>query len=148
MDTTPAVLAVLDDMFARFNEKDAAAFTEVFADDADFTDVLGQTAHGKAEIEAQHRFPFTRTMRDASLAADRIDVRGLGPDAAVAIVRWTSIGNVTPDGAPIPPRKGAMQVVLTRSGGTWRIVSVLNQDPMGVFGKQLPQGSGFKAPGA
>jgi len=143
MNPTSGVLALITDMFARWNSKDAASFSEVFSDDADFTDVIGQTARGKGAIETQHRFPFTRNMREATLAADSVDVRPLGADAAVALVKWTTAGNLSLDGAPIPPRKGTMQVVVQRDGGAFRVVSVLNQDPLGTYGKHVAERGGL-----
>src|SRR5262245_29999236 len=132
-DFTREVLAVVDDLIARWNAKDAAAFAALFVADADFTDVIGKTAHGRAAIEEQHRFPFTRNMREAVLTTDVVSVRMLGRDASVALVSWTTTKNLSLDGEPVPDRKGTMQIVLHKSGGSWRIESVLNQDPMGVY---------------
>lgn len=71
-------------MIARWNAKDATAFSEALAEDATFTDVIGQTARGRGAIATQHEFPFTRNMRLAVLTADSVDVRPLGEDAAVS----------------------------------------------------------------
>ena len=136
-------LGVIADMTARWNAKDAAAFVQVFTDDADFTDVIGQTARGKLAIEAQHRFPFTRTMRDAVLTLEETHVRALSADVQVALVRWTTTKNLSLDGTPAPDRRGNMHIVLQRTGGAWRVASVLNQDPMGIYGKQVADAGGL-----
>jgi uncharacterized protein (TIGR02246 family) len=138
-------LAVIDEMIARWNRKDTQAFAEMFIEDADFTDVLGQTAQGRAEIATLHQFPFTRTLRLAKLTADHVAARTLGPDVVVARVHWSMTGAVAIDDSPLPTLQGKMQVALQRGEAGWQIVSVLNQNPAGVFGKQLPHGSGFKS---
>lgn len=143
MATINDVFSVIADMTARWNAKDAAAFVQVFTDDADFTDVIGQTARGRAAIEAQHRFPFTRTMRDAVLTLEETHVRALSADVQVALVRWTTTKNLSLDGTPAPDRKGNMHIVLQRTGGAWRVASVLNQDPMGIYGKQVADAGGL-----
>lgn len=139
MDVESDVRALVAEMTARWNAKDAAAFSELFGDDADFTDVIGQTAHGKKGIATQHEFPFSRNMRVAVLTADSLSVRPLGPDAAVALLKWTTTNNLSLDGGPVPDRKGTMQIVSRRDGGGWKIVSVLNQDPMGIYAKQMAE---------
>ena len=143
MDSPATSLAVIADMTARWNAKDAAAFADLFTDDADFTDVIGQTARGKLAIAAQHRFPFTRNMRDAVLTVDETQLRALSPDIHVALLRWTTTKNLSLDGAPAPDRRGNMHIVLQRTGGAWRIASVLNQDPMGTYGKQVAEAGGL-----
>lgn len=143
MDSTSDVLAVIADMTARWNAKDAASFSGLFVDDATFTDVIGQTARGRAGIEAQHRFPFTRNMREAVLTVEQTHVRPLGPDASLVLLQWSTTRNLSLDGASAPDRRGNMLVVLERSAGTWAIVGVLNQDPMGIYGKQVAEAGGM-----
>ena len=135
-------LAVVDEMIARWNRKDAEAFAAMFAEDADFTDVLGQTAHGRAEIAAQHTFPFTRTLRSAVLSADHVAARTCGTDTLVVRVHWTMTGPLAFDDSPLPDMQGKMQVVIQHGERGWQIVSVLNQNPAGVYGKALPPGIG------
>ncbi len=134
--------ALVTEMIARWNAKDATAFSELFAEDATFTDVIGQTARGRGAIATQHEFPFTRNMRLAVLTADSVDVRPLGEDAAVAILKWTTDNNLSLEGSPVPPRKGTMQIVVQTVKGGLKIVSVLNQDPMGIYGKQMAERAG------
>ena len=139
MDIEAEVRALVVEMTARWNRKDAGAFSELFADDADFTDVIGQTAHGKKGIATQHEFPFTRNMRQATLASESLSVRSLGPEVAVALLKWTTTNNLGLDGGPVSDRRGTMQIVCRREASRWAIVSVLNQDPMGIYGKQMAE---------
>ena len=138
-------LAVIDELVARWNRKDPQEFAELFAEDADFTDVLGQTALGRPEIVQQHQFPFSRTLRAATLAADHVAMRTLGPDAAVARVHWSMTGPLSIDDEPLPLLRGKMHVALVRGEAGWHIVSVLNQNAAGVYAAQLPTGSEFKS---
>ncbi len=144
MDSKSQVLAVIAEIVARFNAKDEAAFVEIFTEDADFTNVIGETAHGKTAIEVMHRFPFRQNMRHATLSAENVDVRFLGDDVAVALVKWVSTQNLSLDGTKAPDRKGNMMVVVRRSGaGPFLVVSVLNQDPLGIYGKQVADAGGL-----
>lgn len=136
-------LAVIDTMIALWNRKDAEEFAALFAEDADFTDVLGQTAQGRAEIAAQHAFPFSRTLRKATLTADHVAARTCGNDTLVARVHWSMSGPLGLDDSPLPTLHGKMQVVVQLGEAGWQIVSVLNQNPAGVFANLLPQGSEF-----
>lgn len=127
-------LAVIDEMIARWNRKDAEEFAAMFVEDADFTDVLGQTAQGRAEIAAQHQPPFSRTLRGARLTADHVAIRTLGGDAAVARVHWSLSDPHALDGSSLPTLHGKMQVTLVRGEAGWQIAAVLNQIPTSVFG--------------
>ncbi len=134
------VLAVIDDMIARWNRKDADAFAAMFVPDADFTDVLGQTAVGRPAITTQHQLPFTHTLREATLTADHVSARTLGADAVVARLHWSMTGARTPDDSPLPPLQGKMQVVLLRVEAQWQIAGLLNHMPTTVFGAP-PEGA-------
>jgi uncharacterized protein (TIGR02246 family) len=136
-DMAIEALAVIDEMIARWNHKDAEAFAAMFVEDADFTDVLGQTAQGRAEIAAQHQPPFSRTLRDARLSADLVAMRTLGSEAAVARVHWSLADPHAMDGSSLPTMHGKMQVTLLRGEAGWQIVAVLNQHATSVFGERI-----------
>lgn len=141
------VLAVIDAMIARWNRKDPELFAELFAEDADFTDVLGQTAQGRGEIATQHLFPFTHTLRRAVLRAEHVAARTCGTDTLVVRVHWSMEDAMGLDGSPLPTLHGKMQVVVQRGEQGWQIVSVLNQNPAGVFGQMMAPGCEFKRGG-
>lgn len=129
-----AALSVIDEMFACWNRKNAEAFAGLFAADADFTDVLGQTAHGRAEIAAQHAFPFSRTLRKAQLTSEHVAARTCGADTLVVRVHWSMTDAVGLDESPLSQLHGKMQVVIQQTEEGWEVASVLNQMPARVFG--------------
>lgn len=145
--TTMAIeaLAMIDEFIARWNRKDLQGFAELFAEDADFTDVLGQTALGRAEIVTQHQFPFSRTLRAAVLSADHVALRTVGSDGVVARVHWSMTGPLSLADEPLPLLQGKMLVAMIRNEEGWIIVSVLNQNPAGVYAREIPQGGEFKS---
>ena len=46
-----------------WNKHDAKAFSNVFSEDADFTNVRGVSAHGRSEVEKFHAPRFTTLSR-------------------------------------------------------------------------------------
>jgi len=56
-----------------------------------------------------------------------VDVAFLAPDIAVAHVRWSMTGALSPTGAESDtPEAGIQTVVVNRRGGAWRIVDFQN----------------------
>ena len=49
-----------------WNHHDAKAFSLVFAEDADFTNVRGMSAHGRAEVEKFHAPRFATKFKDSN----------------------------------------------------------------------------------
>lgn len=137
-------LAMIDEFVARWNRKDLQAFAELFSEDADFTDVLGQTALGRAEIVTQHQFPFSRTLRAAVLTADHVALRTAG-DAVVARVHWSMSGPLSLADEPLPLLQGKMLVVMVRGEDGWQVASVLNQNPAGVYAHEMAVGGEFRS---
>jgi uncharacterized protein (TIGR02246 family) len=111
-----------------WNLKGPAKFGTFFTEDAHFTDVTGQLMEGRDGIERGHVPPWSTILREATLTADSIGVRQLRPDVAVVDLRWTTAGHKTPDGKPLPPRKGMMHVVMIQHDGTWLVASSCNAD--------------------
>lgn len=50
-----------------WNQKEIIGMLVCFADESEFTDIMGQIAVGKQEIEAMHTFIFQRMMKNAVL---------------------------------------------------------------------------------
>jgi len=56
---------VLADQVEAWNRRDAKAFSMAFAEDADFTNVVGASAHGRAEVEKFHAPMFATIFKDS-----------------------------------------------------------------------------------
>lgn len=137
------VHAVLADFTRAFNAHDPAALAACFTDDADFTDVVGNTVTGPAAIEQLHRFPFSRVLREATLTVDRAEARLLRPDLAVAVAHWSLTGSRSREDEPLPARRGALHVVCTPpppGSERWQIASALNAELAGIYARQFAPG--------
>jgi uncharacterized protein (TIGR02246 family) len=124
--------ASIRQVLARFvdawNRHDAAAFAMVFAEDADFTNVRGMRAHGRAAIEAFHAPLFATRFKDSHQEIDQIEVRFLQPDAAAVDAWWQMTGARTAQGQERSLRKGLLNLVVMREHDRWSIVVMHNTE--------------------
>jgi uncharacterized protein (TIGR02246 family) len=120
-----AVGAALLDAWNRHDMKD---FGSLFADDAQFVNVIGLWWHGRAEIQKEHEALHATRMRTSHLVVTESAVHLLGPDAAVLLQRWQLTGDTGIDGVALPMRRGVMTLVIVREGSRWQIASAQNTD--------------------
>ncbi len=121
-----AIRAMQEQQAAAWNRHDAAAYADLFTEDADLVNVLGWYWKGRAEIESKLADAFAYIFSESQLSITEVDVRFLGPDHAVAYVRWIMEGAKIPPGAQAPPREGIQIQVLRKAPDGWRIVSFQN----------------------
>jgi uncharacterized protein (TIGR02246 family) len=119
---------VLTGFIEAWNRHDAKAFSMVFAEDADFTNVRGMSAHGRTEVEKFHAPRFATTFKDSNQKITEVKIRFLSPDIAAVDARWEMTGAKGPDGQEIPVRKGLLNFIMTRSIGQWLIMIMHNMD--------------------
>jgi uncharacterized protein (TIGR02246 family) len=123
-----AIKEVLTRFVEAWNRHDAKAFSMVFAEDADFTNVRGMSAHGRTEVEKMHAPRFATNFKDSNQKITENKIRFLTPDIAAVDVRWEMTGAKGPDGQEIPLRKGLLSFIMTRSSGQWLIMIMHNMD--------------------
>jgi uncharacterized protein (TIGR02246 family) len=123
-----AIRAVLDRFAEAWNKHDAHAFAAVFAEDADFTNVFGQGASGRAKIEEQHARIFATMFKDSHQKQTDIKIRYLRPEIAAVDVQWEMTGARDPQGNPWPFRRGLLSLVMMKNAGQWQIVVMHNQE--------------------
>lgn len=119
---------VLADFREAWNKHDAKAFSTVFAEDADFTNVGGKSAHGRAEVEKFHAPRFATKFRDTHLKITEIKIRFVKPDVAAVDARWEMTGAKNQEGQDILLRKGLLNFVMTGEGDKWFITVMHNMD--------------------
>ena len=119
---------VLAGFVAAWNKHDAAAFAQVFAPDADFTNVRGTSARGRAEIEKHHAPLFAGRFKETSQKMTETKIRLIRPDVAAVDAWWEMTGAKGPDGQEIPIRKGLLSFVMTKDAGKWLITVMHNMD--------------------
>jgi len=123
-----AVKAVGAAFVEDWNRHDIKSLGSLFADDAQFVNVIGLWWHGRAEIQKEHEALHATRMRTSHLVASETLVHLLGPDAAVLLMRWELTGDTGTDGVTLSVRRGVMSLVTVRAGSNWRIASAQNTD--------------------
>jgi uncharacterized protein (TIGR02246 family) len=123
-----AIREVMDQFVAAWNRHDAHAFAAVFAEDADFTNVRGMGASGRAKIEEFHAPVFATIFKNSVLKYTEIKIRLIRADVAAVDVHWEMTGATDPQGKPWPDRKGLLNFVMTKDAGKWEIAVMHNMD--------------------
>jgi hypothetical protein len=132
---------VVADFATTWNRHDMDAFGKLFAPDADFVNVAGILWTGRESIQAQHAFshgsipadspgftpqdrPYYGIFKNSTMRFDRIDVRFLRKEVAIARVSWELLGDArTPN-----PRRGVFLFVLNREHTGWLIAAAQNTE--------------------
>ena len=123
-----AIRGVIDSFMDAWNHHDAKAWTAVFTDDADFTNVVGVSASGRSEIEQFHANVFATIFKDSHQKYTGIKIRFVRPDVAAVDVHWEMTGSTSPAGDPIPLRQGLLNFTMTKSHDKWQIVVMHNMN--------------------
>jgi len=112
-----------------WNTHDAHAFAAAFTEDADFTNVAGTHANGRANVEAFHAPMFAGVFKDSHQSAVIRSIRFLRSDLASVDADWQMTGAKTPDGVARPPRQGLLDFVMARQNdGSWLIEVLHNAE--------------------
>jgi uncharacterized protein (TIGR02246 family) len=122
-----AIRAVMDRFMDAWNHHDAEAFAAVFSQDADFTNVRGMGATGRAKIKAFHAPVFATIFGKSHQECTDIKTRFLRPDVAAVDVRWKMTGAMDPQGN-LRDRDGLLNFVMEKNAGRWEIVVMHNLD--------------------
>ena len=125
-----------------WNRHDAKAYGNLFTEDGDVVNVVGWWWKGRAEIEKKLTDAYAYVFRESALTINDTEVKFLGPEIAVAHVRWSMVGARTPKGIP-EPQQGLQIQVLQKQGGKWLITSFQNTNsvPERPFPKGPPDAS-------
>jgi uncharacterized protein (TIGR02246 family) len=111
-----------------WNRHDMEAFGQLFAEDAEFVNVVGLWWKGREEIKQAHLKTHASMFKHSHLTMDDIAVRFVNPDVAIARSTWQLTGHVGPAGEALPERKGILLNLLACRDGQWRIIDAQNTD--------------------
>ncbi len=130
-----------EDLLHRFaacwNAGNAEGLGALFAEDADFVNVVGLWWHRRRDITRAHGYAFKRYFKHAKLSLEETRVKFLRGDVATVHGRWRLVGQTGPDGAPAAPRQGIMMMVVEQTDDGWRAVAAQNTDIAGGAETQL-----------
>jgi uncharacterized protein (TIGR02246 family) len=119
----------LPSMFAdAWNAHDMAALAQLFAEDADFVNVVGIWWRDRRAIEEAHAFAHRTFFRNSHLEIDDVTLKHLRPDLVTVHSTWTLSGQEEPDGSVGRPRRGVLLFVASDEAEGWRIRTAQNTD--------------------
>jgi uncharacterized protein (TIGR02246 family) len=118
----------IEKFIGAWNVHDVKTHTQMFAEDADFTNVFGQSFHGKEAIGAQHVKIFYTMFKTSSITTTEISIRLLTENLAAVDVIWNMIGATDPKGNPWPERTGLMNLIMKFENEEWLILVMHNMD--------------------
>ncbi|GAA3997933.1 SgcJ/EcaC family oxidoreductase [Sphingomonas humi] len=124
-----AICAALE---AAWNAGDGAAFAANFAEDADFVNVLGHHARGRAEIAVGHQGIFEGVYKGSRNRLQVEDLRSLGGSLSLMHV---AAALEVPEGPMAGTHRALMSVVVDDAGTAPRIVALHN-----TFVRDMPGG--------
>lgn len=102
---------------------DAAAYAALFAEDASYVIFLGEAMFGREQIGRTHHDVFTKWQKGTRMAVRPLDVRLIGPDAAVV----TTAGGIGKK-AEIGYDKFQTYTLRRVAGGAWECVAFQNTE--------------------
>ena len=106
-----------------WNNGDSIAWTEPFAEDADFIHVLGGHFTGTPAIEQGHRAIFDTIYKGSTLKLEVEKIRFIGETVAIVFL-FTTLKAVQPG---LPPQMNARPTLIAeRKNGSWKIVTFQN----------------------
>lgn len=119
-----AIRALLESHAVAWNRRDVKAASDVYGDTTTIGLGSGRLFIGRAGVEQWHTDALTGpTPSTHTHPPETIRLHFVAPDVAVADVESHSPGPLGTDGQPGPTRKAQLFVVLTRTGGQWRVVA-------------------------
>jgi uncharacterized protein (TIGR02246 family) len=128
-DEVSAVIRTVQQFDTAWNRHDMKSLAALYADDADFVNVIGLWWHGRDEIRNEHVKLHQGRMKQTSLRSEKPVVRMLSPSIALVHVKWTLRGDAGAPGWKVGEvRRGILTHVLVKQEGTWKIVSTQNTD--------------------
>jgi len=127
---TSAVTRIAEQFVSIWNAHDMARLIEIYADDADFVNVIGMRWKGVDQIAQMHVLLHESRMRQTTLRSEGMTVRVLAPSVAVVHDTWVLTGDPGAPGWKVgEQRRGILVHVLKLDGaGKWHIAVSQNTD--------------------
>ena len=125
-----AVTRMAEQFVSIWNAHDMTRLADIYADDADFVNVIGMHWKGASQIAEMHVLLHESRMRQTTLVSEDLDVRVLAPSVAVVHDTWVLTGDPGAPGWKVgEQRRGILVHVLKLDGaGKWHIAVSQNTD--------------------
>ncbi|HEX4485041.1 MAG TPA: SgcJ/EcaC family oxidoreductase [Terriglobales bacterium] len=123
---TAGVLKLIGGFQVALFKGDARAFADLFAEDADFINVIDKSIHGREDIYRHHINVFKGRPATRKNNVLSYTVRFLKPDVVASEIKWDNKHTMGPDGTTLPDRDGVWVSVMTRENGQWYFKVVRN----------------------
>jgi uncharacterized protein (TIGR02246 family) len=121
------IRALQEQQAKAWNAHDIGAYANLFMPEAHVVNVLGWHWTSRAELKQKLGKAFGSVFAKSRMTIGEVTVEFLKPDIAVAHVRWTMSGALSPAGPESkPPEQGIQTQVLVKHGGVWKIADVQN----------------------
>lgn len=129
MDLPDKPADIADVFVEAWNARDAQRLASVFAEDAEFVNVVGLWWHDRPSIEKAHAYGFERIFPDSTLRLMRTSTKLLGDDVAVihAKMHLTNQSGIDDVRAPAM-RQNIFTFVMQRTAEGWQCVAAHNTD--------------------
>lgn len=110
-------------------ERDADMLASLFAEDAEFVNVVGLWWHNRADIKKAHAYGFDKIFSESDLALRKTSVKYVSDEIAVVHARMR-LKNQTPKGEVETPslRQNMFSFVVQKKEDYWICVSAQNTD--------------------
>lgn len=120
------VLKVIEAFRISLSQGDAKNFSDLFAEDADFTNWQDKSIHGRQKIYELHQTVFSNRPATRKNNVLGYSMRFLKPDIAAVEIRWDNIHTKGRDGTTVPNRDGVWVSTMTRENAKWYFKVVRN----------------------
>jgi uncharacterized protein (TIGR02246 family) len=118
--------ALVDQLAQSFNTRNALAFANLFAEDAEFVNIFGQRMRQRSGIASGHQMVFETLLAGTHLAVNQVDVMPLGEDVVLMHATWTRERLPEARATALPPGSGIFTLVARRASDGWELVGVTN----------------------
>lgn len=128
-----------------WNARDATALAALFAEDADFVNVVGLWWHNRADIKKAHAYGLSTFFKNSTLSARRVETRLIRENVATVHVRWRLSGQTGKSGEVLDDRTAIMMFVAEKRVSSWIVVAAQNTDIVPGAETYAAKGRSFEA---
>ena len=108
---------------AGWNRHDVPGMISLMAPDADFVNLAGEQFHGREAFAKSLEALHSGKVKESVWQTEDVASMFLTPDIAIVHVHFNTRGERSPDGTPMPPRRGIFTRVEQKRNGQWVIVA-------------------------